>query len=294
MALVQKIVQTLGLRRKTQQAGLALASGGAKGLAHIGVIETLEELGITIECIAGSSIGAVVGAVYACGSLKRFREAMLAMTKREMLRLVDPVIPKRGCILGDKLVAFFGEFIPPRVCFEDLPIPLTVVATDFASGQRAIFAKGPVIAALRASMSIPGVFVPVEIGGRIYIDGGAADVLPADLPRSMGAKRVIAVGLHPAPEGSAGTIMKEEAFLAVPAKGFVRSRSSPGIVTVVMRSIDIMDHATEASCIATDKPDLVIQPAIHDIGTLEFDQSASAIEAGRVAVHKLAHLIAKL
>ncbi len=280
--------------RKTQRAGLALASGGAKGVAHIGVIESLEEMGITIECIAGASIGAVVGAVHACGSLKRFREAMLGMTRREMFRLVDPVLPRSGFVKGDKLVAFLGDFIPPKVCFEDLPLPLVVVATDFSSGQRAVFSRGPVLAAVRASMSIPGVFVPVEIGGRVYVDGGAADVLPSDLPRILGARRVIAVGLHPPPAGSHGTVMQDERFLAVPPKGYSQAKGAPGVISLVMRSIDIMDHATEAASVAADKPDVLILPAIQDIGTLEFDRSAEAIQAGRNAAQALSREIGRI
>jgi len=281
-------------RRAAHSAGLALASGGAKGVAHIGVIESLEEMGITIECVAGSSIGAVVGAVYVCGSLKRFREAMLAMTRRKMFQLVDPVFPKSGFIRGDKLIEFLRDFIPPGVRFEDLPIPLAVVATDFGTGQRAVFTQGLVLPAVRASMSIPGVFEPVEIGGRIYVDGGAADVLPADLPRRLGARRVIAVGLHPPPEGSLGTVMSEERFLEVPPKGCTRAKKSPGVVSVVMRSIDIMDHATEAASIAADKPDVLILPEIHQIGTLEFDQSTAAIGAGRAAAAARSREIARL
>lgn len=282
------------LYKKRHAVGLSLASGGAKGAAHIGVIEALEELGITIECIAGASIGAVVGAAYACGSLKRFRKALLGMTGRKMLKLVDPVFPGSGFVKGEKLIAFLADFIPKEARFEDLPLPLVVVATDFYSGQRAVFSRGPILAALRASMSIPGVFLPVKIGERLYVDGGAADVLPIDLPRTLGARRVIAVGLHPPPVGSYGTVMQDESFLTVPPEGYLQADDAPAVIPLVMRSIDIMDHASEAATAAVGKPDLLIQPAIHDIGTLEFDRSAEAIQAGRAAVRALSREISRL
>lgn len=182
---------------RNRKVGLALGSGGAKGLAHIAVIEYLESMEIPIDMIAGSSIGAVAGVLYCAGQLKRFKEDMLRFTLREMLSFMDPVMPRSGLIQGKGFMKFMERYISPEDRIEDMEPPLAILATDYASGDSVVFRSGSVLETLRASVSIPGVLVPVRYGDRILVDGGLANPLPINTVREMGAGPVIAVNLHP-------------------------------------------------------------------------------------------------
>ena len=184
------------------RVGLALSSGGAKGLAHIGVIQVLEENGIEVDCLAGSSMGAYVGAIWAYG----LDGAMLEKTAREvegrwgLLRLIDPVIPpRRGFIRTRRTVARLRRTIGDAH-FSDLIRPLRVLATRLDTLERVVFSSGDVAGAVEASIAIPGVCVPVTLDGETYIDGGIADPLPVDVLMEMGIERIIAVNVIPTPE----------------------------------------------------------------------------------------------
>jgi NTE family protein len=184
------------------RVGLALSSGGAKGLAHIGVIQVLEENGIEVDCIAGSSMGAYIGAIWACG----LDGPMLEKIAREvegrwgLLRLVDPVIPpRRGFIRTRRVTARLRRSIG-EAYFSDLIRPLRVVATRLDTLERVVFSSGDVARTVDASIAIPGVCVPVTMDGETYIDGGIADPLPVDVLMEMGIERIIAVNVIPTPE----------------------------------------------------------------------------------------------
>lgn len=182
--------------------GLALSSGGAKGLAHIGVIQVLEENGIEVDCIAGSSMGAYVGSIWAYG----LDGTKLEKTARELegrwglLRLVDPVIPpRRGFIRTRRTIARLRRSIGDAH-FSDLIRPMRVLATRLDTLERVVFSSGEVAPAVDASIAIPGVCVPVTLDNEIYIDGGIADPLPVDVLVEMGIERIIAVNVIPTPE----------------------------------------------------------------------------------------------
>ena len=177
--------------------GLALGSGGAKGLSHIAVVEYLRSMEIPIHMIAGSSIGAVVGAIYCVGALDRFKQDILKLTLREMLKYMDPVVPRSGLIEGKGFVKFLERYVPPAALLEELEVPLAVVATDYATGAPVVFRSGNVLEALRASVSIPGVLVPVRYRDTLLVDGGVSIPLPISVVRGMGAGLTIAVNLHP-------------------------------------------------------------------------------------------------
>jgi len=181
--------------------GLALSSGGAKGLAHIGVIQVLEENGIHIDAMAGSSMGAYVAAVWAFGydgtQMERFAREVEG--RWAWLRLLDPVlVPRSGLIHGRKtrqrLKASIGD-----AQFSDLSRPLRVVATNLHTLERAVFSSGEVALAVQASSAIPGVCAPVRIGEEMFFDGGVADPLPVDVAREMGVDIVLAVNVIPTP-----------------------------------------------------------------------------------------------
>ena len=180
---------------KRPKIGLALGSGGARGLAHIGVIKVLEENNIPIDFIAGSSIGAMVGGFYAAGlSIKEIEKIALSTNWRRVFSvLFDPHL-KQGLIGGEKLKTFIEDYINGKK-FEDCKIPFVVVATDLKTGEIVILNKGEMAQAIRASVSIPLVFKPAEINGRILADGGLSAPVPVEIVRGMGADIVIAVNL---------------------------------------------------------------------------------------------------
>ena len=180
-----------------RKIGLALGSGSVKGFAHIAVIEYLQSLGVPIHLIAGSSIGALVGAIYSIGSLSPFKEDVLGLTKRDWWSLFDPLFPRSGLMQGKRLYDFLQKYIPANTRIEELPIPLAIVATDYQTGQSVCFRSGNVLEAVRASISIPGIFVPVRYHDTWLIDGGVANPLPVNVLRHMGASMTIAVNLHP-------------------------------------------------------------------------------------------------
>ena len=179
--------------------GLALSSGGAKGLAHVGVLQVLEENGIEVDVVAGTSMGSYIGALWAFGHDGQFleRKARELEGKWGLLKLIDPAFPpRRGFIHGhairERLERSIGE-----ARFEQLARPLHVVATRFDTLERVVFSVGQVSRAVHASCAIPSVFVPVRLDGESYIDGGIADPLPVDVLREAGIERVIAVNIIP-------------------------------------------------------------------------------------------------
>ena len=170
--------------------GLALGSGGARGFAHLGVIIALKEAGIPIHLIAGSSMGALVASFYGTGlDLERLYKLSTAFKRKYFL---DFIVPKMGLISGKKVKEFIRLFTHGKN-IEDLTIPVGIVATDLLTGEKVVFKSGPVAEAVRASISIPGIFVPEKYNGRILVDGGVSDRVPVSVAKEMGADIVIAV-----------------------------------------------------------------------------------------------------
>ncbi|MBN2161039.1 MAG: patatin-like phospholipase family protein [Spirochaetes bacterium] len=300
-----------------RKVGLALGSGGAKGLSHVAVIEYLESMAIPIDMIAGSSIGAVVGALYCTGQLKRFKEDMLRFTLREMLSLMDPVVPRSGLMQGKGFVKFMERYIPPHAMVEELDPPLAILATDYASGDSMVFRSGSVLETLRASVSIPGVLVPVRYGERILVDGGLANPLPINTVREMGAGLTIAVNLHPQlKKWGLKKTMKERAIapdlpgnserievprgagtLSIPQKGsgtgwlkaiekWVLSDKSPereglpNIFEIIAQSVDIMEYVNTMLILRFNAPTVLIEPDLIDVMTMNFTEASRIITEG--------------
>jgi NTE family protein len=174
--------------------GLALGSGGLRGLAHIGVLRVLEQENIPVNYLAGCSIGSLIGSLYAAGLDSDTIYKLAKNLKRR--HWFDFVIPKMGLIGGDRTLATL-QLLTQRKQFADLAIPLAVVATDLSTGQEVVFRDGEVASAVRASISVPGVFTPYSIGGRLFVDGAVVNPTPMDVVHGMGADIVIAVDLVP-------------------------------------------------------------------------------------------------
>lgn len=186
------------------QLGLALSGGGARGLAHIGVLRVLEREGVHVDYVSGTSMGGVIAAAYAAGMSPDELEAEAKAATRlgHLLSLADPGILDGGLLGGRRLLAYFEHHLGRR-SIADLPLPLAVVTVDLNTRREVVLSDGPVALAVRATTSVPGLFAPVEVNGQRLVDGGLLNNLPVDVVRQMGAGAVIAVDVASGPETSA-------------------------------------------------------------------------------------------
>lgn len=183
------------------RVALALGSGGARGYAHIGVIQTLRERGYEVVGVAGSSMGALVGGLHAAGRLEEFADWAKSLTQRTILRLLDPSISAAGVLRAEKILDAVRDILGP-VTIEQLQIPYTAVATDLIAGKSVWFQRGPLDEAIRASIAIPGVIAPYEVNGRLLADGGILDPLPIAPVAAVNADMTIAVSLNGSEAGA--------------------------------------------------------------------------------------------
>ena len=295
------------------KVGLALGSGSARGLAHIGVIRALKEAGIEVDCVAGTSIGAMIGAVYASGKIDSLQNAYMAMDWKKIVYFLDVVFPKSGIIDGKKVADFIREYVH-SACIEELPLPFQAVATELNSGEEVVFEAGDVIDAVRASISVPGMFTPVRINGQVLVDGGLVNPVPVSVVRSMGADIVIAVDLnHDVVAGKAPKRapkpVDESAFmqalsrmggenyiaamtrinrglqsLDTPALSHIRAWMAeeplPNIFEVLLTSINIMETQITRAQLRITPPDLLLQPPLGSVHFLEFNRAEEIISIG--------------
>lgn len=242
--------------------GLALGAGGARGLAHIGVIRVLEEAGITVDVIAGSSMGSLIGAAWAVGKSADEMEAiaMGIKTKRAFLKLLDPMFPGAGIIRGMRVLHFLRQIVGD-LTFADTIIPLKVVATDLNSTVEVVFDEGKLSEAIRASISIPGVFRPVQDDGYLLVDGGIANPVPVNVLAREGVTRIIAVNTIPSVDQVAGHRRYRSEILQArrrKAGGTMREtgpviETPTNIIDVYMRSMYAMQsHISEEACANAD------------------------------------------
>jgi NTE family protein len=176
------------------RVNVALGGGGARGYAHIGVLEVLEERGYEVASLAGTSMGALVGALYAAGTMHEYADWARNLTQRDVLRLLDPAFRAPGAIRATKVFAKVAELLGDRR-IEDLPIPYTAVATDLTAGREVWFQRGPVAPAVRASIALPSFITPVVIDGRLLADGGLLNPIPVAATAATPADLTIAVSL---------------------------------------------------------------------------------------------------
>jgi len=253
--------------------GLALGSGAALGLAHIGVIKALREADIPIDMIAGTSMGALVGACYAAdGEIEDVEEVALSTNLHKIRHLLDPkfTLIRVGFLSGNRVEKFLKPIIGDRD-IRDCKIPYAAVATDIHSAKQVIITKGSLLKAVRASISIPVVFVPVKYEGRYLVDGGALNPVPADVVKSMGATFVIAVNVLTDPN------KRQHLGLT----GDIKSRRAPGMMNTLIQSIYMMEYEIFRASIL--KADIMIEPDVSNIEVYEFHRGLEAIEAGHKA-----------
>lgn len=247
--------------------GLALSGGSAKGFAHIGVIKELEQAGIPIDYIAGTSMGSVVGAFYATGKdIRQMERIATTLDRKQLVQLIDFAF-KGGLLSGEKLYAFIKEHLSGTT-FEECQIPLRVVATDLKTSEPVIFREGELWRALRASISLPNIFTPVAHENTLLADGGLCIPLPARVVRDMGADVVIAVN-----------VMARRDVRAMENLTGVR-----GFVAIANASLDIMMH--HLSRHDAESADVVIAPDTSAFASYGYDQARPIIESGAVAARE--------
>lgn len=304
--------------KSRKSVGLVLGSGASRGWAHIGVIRALEEANISIDYIAGSSVGAYVGAIYASGSLGSLETFLLEMDGKKIFSYFDVVFPKSGLLNGSKRVQELFSMHTDAEKFSDLNIPLMMVATDLERGKKVILKSGSILKALRATMSYPGLFEPVRMGGRWLVDGGIVDPVPVGLARAMGARVVIAVDLNsrivsrskdqdtmmveegtkqtkrktsPGEDEKRSELVQKMADFYENIEHSVRQKTSdilhrdettPDIVETVMTSVGIMQERITRINLAVEQPDILIQPRLGELKMMNFDKIKHTIEEGYV------------
>ncbi len=260
--------------------GIALGAGSARGWAHIGVLQTLKKAGMAPDIVAGTSIGALVGAVYADDRLDELEQWVSSLTWRRVVGFFD-VAFSSGLLKGGKLFTFLRAGLLDKQ-IEQLKRPFATVATDLGNGREVWFRSGSVADAVRASIATPGLFTPWRREDRLLVDGALVNPVPVSLVRAMEAEFVIAVDLdaHLAGRHARATPGK-------PQKG-------PTMMEVMSGSINIMSARINRSRMAGEPAEAVIQPRLGDMGLFEYHRGAEAIAAGRAAAEQAVPQIRRL
>lgn len=264
-----------------KRLGLALGGGGARGLVHIEVLRVLDEYGIRPAVISGASIGAIFGALYCSGhsggEIRQYVDRHLSLSGElqhwrddgrkmmEMVRLLDIDFTGTGIIKGDRFSHFLYDMLEGEH-FSDLNIPLRIVATDFWDSSSVVFSEGPVLAAVKASMSVPGVFSPVQIGERVLIDGACTNPVPWDLLDDCD----VLIGVNALGRSKA------------PAK-----TKPQRAARTVLETFDIMQRGILAEKFRYSPPDLLLDPPITGVGLLDFHKAAAIYEQSSSEIARL-------
>lgn len=266
------------MARRQTRIGIALGAGSARGWAHIGVLNALVAAGIQPEFVCGTSIGSLVGAVYAGGRLAELEEWVTALTWRKVVGYFDLSF-SGGLLKGEKLFDHLrGGLLENRI--EDLNRPFAAVATDLSTGREIWLRDGPVAEAVHASLAMPGLFTPQVRDERLLVDGALVNPVPVSLARAMGADFVIAVDL------SSGTIGR---FVSKAEEG--HKSKMPGMVEIITGSLNIMSARISRSRLAGEPAEVAIQPRLGAIGLLEYHRGVEAIAEGRAAAELAIPLI---
>jgi NTE family protein len=247
--------------KRPPKIGLALGGGAARGFAHVGVIAALEEAGIKVDLVTGTSAGSLVGAIYASGrNAAQLQEIALKMEEAEITDWTLPFF-NRGILRGEALSNYINRQVNNKL-IESLPMPLGIVATDLKSGQGVLFQQGDTGRAVRASSAVPSVFTPVKIGDREFVDGGLVAPVPVKYAKQMGADLIIAVDISAAPEGNA----------------------ADGTVAVLLQTFAIMGKSINEY--ALQSADIVVRPELVGVKSGDFTAKRRAIDAGKLAMQR--------
>ncbi|MFZ5569605.1 MAG: patatin-like phospholipase family protein [Thermodesulfobacteriota bacterium] len=249
-------------QKRLPKVGIALGGGGARGFAEIGVLRVLEQEKIPIDLVIGTSVGSLIGAIYAdTGRVLDAEFIAIAIREEDIFDYSAFSIFSGGFVKGEKLEAFLNTHLSSKR-IENMKIPYGAVAVDLRTGQSVLLERGPVARAVHASCAIPGVFVPVTIGGRVFVDGGVTDPIPVDFARRKGAEVVIAVVIDPA----------------------IPSRAPENPLEIAYHAVTIM--SSEIGVLGVKDADVVIRPEIGNVAYNDFSQKKRLMEAGEKAARE--------
>ena len=252
-------VSVLPTPKISPRIGLALGGGAARGFAHVGVIQVLEEAGIRPSLVVGTSAGSLVAAIYASGkSGAQLQHIALTMEEATITDWTLPIF-NNGMLRGDALARYVNGQVGFKV-IEDMPLRLGVVATDLQSGQGMLFQRGDTGTAVRASSAVPAVFQPVKISGHEYVDGGLVSPVPVRFARQMGAELVIGVDISSPPEANLAN----------------------GVLQILLQTFSIMGKSINN--FELKEADVVVRPSLNGVGSSDFGARRRSIEAGRQAM----------
>ena len=276
-----------------KDVALVLSSGGARGLAHIGAIEELEAQGYRITSIAGCSMGALIGGVYAAGKLPEFREWMKTVDKKKMLELTDFSLSLNHIVKGTRIIKAIMEFVPDML-IEDLPIPYCAVATDWISGREVVLNKGSLFEAIRASISLPSFYEPVRRDGMILIDGGVVNPIPMNRVKRHEGDLLVGVDVSGhdykaqwEKQQRQTEIQKHDKSLKAKLLDMITPDNIEfNYYTLLSRTSSIMIRQNSILMAQLTKPDILIDIQMSRYGGFDYDKSERLIAIGRNKTQK--------
>ena len=283
---------------KKTDVALVLSSGGARGLAHIGAIEELEAKGYRICSIAGCSMGALIGGVYAAGKLKEFREWMKTIDRKKMLELTDFSLSINHIVKGKRIIEAIMEFVPD-MSIEDLPIPYCAVATDLTAGKEVVFNKGSLFEAIRASISLPSFYEPVQHGDMLLIDGGVLNPIPLNRVKRQAGDILVGVDVSGRDYKSQWEEMRrltewqkksDKSLKAKILDKLIPDNIGFNYYTLLSRTSSLMIRQNSILMTKLMKPEILIDIQMNRFDTFDYDKSEKIIAIGR---QKASHAISK-
>lgn len=284
--------------------GLALGSGASRGWSHIGVINALLREGIEPDIVCGTSVGAIIGGSYVAGNLEKLEQWVLGSTRSDVLRFFDIGFSKTGFVDTDRLSWFLHNYVAAEdQLIEDMPKQFAAVSTNLDSGREVWFVEGRLTDAVRASMSLPGLFPAVRDTQRWLVDGGLVNPVPVTVCRALGADIVIAVNLNSGIIGKRNNGLREADPIVDPGVlGSIRQQAreysnsifpsrnekneAPGLFNAIASSLNIVQDRITRSRLAGDPADVLLSPQLAHIGMLEFHRAAEAIQEGDACVQR--------
>ena len=284
----------------SKKVALVLSGGGARGMAHIGVIEELEKHGYDIVSVTGTSMGSVVGAVYAMGKLEEFKDWLYTLDKLKVFRLMDFTLSKQGLLKGEKVLNKMQEFMEDRN-IEDLNIPYAAVAVDILNKREVVFREGKVYDAIRASIAIPGILTPVKSMETLLVDGGLMANVPVKYVQKNDDELIVAVevngGISMEKESTTKEAEEDHRFFLQKQLGGLyeylginnhpKGEEKLGYLDLINRTISLMTH--EMGLLLLDKypPDILIEVSGERCGIFDFYKAEEIVERGRMAAFKV-------
>ncbi len=281
---------------KSKEVALVLSSGGARGLAHIGAIDALVEQGYHIRAISGTSMGALVGGMYASGNLPVFRKFMTGLTRLDVIRLMDLAVSKKGIIKGEKVFSEMKRIIG-ELLIEDLSIPFAAVSADLNNHTEVVFTSGDLLSAIRASCSIPSILLPIMNDGALLVDGGVVNPLPLDRVSYRAGDLLVAVNVNAPYQEDLAEVKSTNDKLFSQARELVNQKWNSmtgghpkrtqinGIFDIVNSSFELMQHKLALNALSQHKPDILVNLPVNLADMFSFHKTGSLIKSGYEAMN---------